>query len=59
MERKTITAQRSNLLNAPIKLEGKVAKTTLQILVMTFSIEWLLFFFAIFNITRASHLQKV
>jgi hypothetical protein len=41
------------------KLEGKVAKTTLQILVMTLSIEGLLFFFAIFNITRASHLQKV
>jgi hypothetical protein len=41
------------------KLGGKVAKTTLQILVMTLSIEGLLFFFAIFNITRASHLQKV
>jgi hypothetical protein len=40
------------------KLEGKIAKTTLQILVMTLSIG-LLFFLAIFNITRASHLQKV
>jgi hypothetical protein len=39
--------------------EGKVAKITLQILVMTSSIEGLLFFFAIFNITRASHPQKV
>jgi hypothetical protein len=46
-------------LHIPLRLEGKIAKTTLQTLVMTLSIEGLLFFFAIFNITRASHLQKV